>query len=77
MTKPGIDEKLSRPQLMAFRHQHAARKNAKRTFQHAHILIEHERTEARTLEKCYYRRDKDRVVCTNKFAHGHGPDAKG
>ena len=70
MAEPGIHEELPRPQLVSFRDQHAAWKNAERTFQHAHILIEHERTEARAFQKRNDRRDQDRIVCTDKLSHG-------
>jgi len=75
MAEPGIHEELSRPQLVAFGHQHAPRKNAERTFQYAHILIEHKRTKARAFEKRDHRRDQDCIIRTNKFAHGFMSEA--
>jgi hypothetical protein len=77
MAEPGIHEELSRPQLVTFRDQHAARKYAERTFKHAHVLIKHERAKARAFQKRYNRRDQDRIVCPDKFAHGPMPDAGG
>src|SRR5262249_34888428 len=49
--------------------QNAARKNADRTFQHAHIAINHEMLAPRAVEQRFDRRDQPRIVGPAKLAH--------
>ena len=70
MTEAGFRQKPPGAPFMVLRNQHAARQNAERAFQDAHILVEHQRLNAGAFEQSYNCRNQDCVVCTDKFAHG-------
>jgi hypothetical protein len=70
VTETGVLEKTPGAQFMVLRNQHAARQDAERAFQDAHILVEHQRLNSGAFEQSYHRRNQDCVVCTDKFAHG-------
>jgi hypothetical protein len=44
MAEPGVFQKFPRSQFMVLYYEYPARQDAERAFQHAHILIEHQRT---------------------------------
>ena len=46
----GLFQKVPRPQFVAVRDEHTARQNAERAFQHTHVLVQHQRTNARAFE---------------------------
>src|SRR5215471_16158774 len=70
MTEAGFRQKPPGAQLVVLRDQHAARQDAERAFQDAHILVEYQRLNAGAFEQSYHCRNQDCVVCTDKFAHG-------
>src|SRR4029079_8432259 len=70
MTEPGVFQKTPGLQLMILRNQDAAWQDTERPFQNAHILVEHQRLNSGAVQQRHHRRDQDRIVCTDKFAHG-------
>jgi hypothetical protein len=70
MTEASVLQKTPGAQFMVLGNQHAARQDAERAFQDAHILVEHQRLYSVAFEQSYDGRNQDCVVCTNKFAHG-------
>ena len=70
MSKASVAEQPTGSSHMIVRDENPARQDADRAFQNAHVLVEYQRANAGTLQQRYHRRDQDRVVCTDKFAHG-------
>src|SRR6476620_5429790 len=70
MTEPGVFQKTPGLQFMILRNQHAAWQDTERTFQDAHILVEHQRSNSGAVQQRHHRRNQDCIVCTDKFAHG-------
>ena len=70
VAEAGVLQKLARDLLMLVVDQDAARQDAERAFQHAHVLIEHHMRDVGALEQRLDRGDQHRVVGADEFVHG-------
>jgi hypothetical protein len=68
MAKACVLEQASRHVDFVLAHQDAARKNADRALQNAHILIRHDMPDPRTIEQRFNCRDQDGIGRADEFA---------
>ena len=69
MGKPGIGEKLTRAAIIVLMHQNPSRNDPQRSFDNAHVLIEHQMVNVGAIEQRPDRRDQNRIVGSYQFAH--------
>ena len=68
MAEAGVGEELARAASIVLLHQDAARQNADRAFQHAHVAVEHDVGDVGAVEQRLDGGDQHGVVGADDFA---------
>ncbi len=71
VAETGVDDDLARGRDVFFTDQNAARQDAERAVEDAHVLVEHHVTDAGAVQKRTDRRNEHGVVGPNQFSHRH------
>ena len=70
MAEAGVVQQLPRAQFLLVGHQDTSRQDAERTFQHAHVLVEHQVVNARAVEQRPDGGHQHGIIGADDLAHG-------